>query len=113
MCIFCQIASHEVPTEFLFEDDEIMAFYDIKPSAAVHILVLPKKHIVSLTETNSLDVDLLGKLLYRAKLLAVQHGLVERGYKVVVNNGEWGGQIIPHLHLHLLGGENLQGKISV
>lgn len=112
MCIFCQIASHEVLKEFLFEDDEIMAFYDIKPSALVHILVLPKKHIVSLSEIEAKDTDLLGKLLYRAKLLATDHGLDEHGYKVVTNNGEWGGQIVPHLHFHLLGGEDLRGKIG-
>ena len=104
-CIFCRIASHEIPSKMLYEDDDIMAFYDIKPSASIHVLVLPKKHLVSVAEASDADQMLLGKLILRAKLLAEKLGIGQKGYKIVINTGKDGGQVIPHLHLHLLGGQ--------
>ncbi|MFA6993343.1 MAG: histidine triad nucleotide-binding protein [Patescibacteria group bacterium] len=111
MCVFCQIINKEIPSKLLFEDDEMVAFPDIKPSTAVHLLIVPKKHLASLAEVDDLDQELLGRLLYRAKELAAEQGIAEGGYKIVINTGKDGGQIVPHLHLHLLGGEPLKHPV--
>ncbi|MFH0912102.1 MAG: histidine triad nucleotide-binding protein [Patescibacteria group bacterium] len=103
-CVFCKIIRHEIPANVRFEDDEIIAFDDINPSAPIHVLVIPKVHIPSLTAVGEGDQMLLGKLVYRAKLLADQLNIAEPGYRVSINVGKWGGQIVPHLHLHILGG---------
>ena len=106
-CVFCKIVQNEISSKKVFEDTEIIAFHDIAPKAPVHVLVLPKQHVVSL---NDADEAMLGKLLTRVKLLARELGLAERGYKVINNCGKEGGQIVQHLHFHLLGGAPLQGK---
>jgi len=104
-CIYCRIASHEIPKKMLYEDEKIMAFYDINPSAKIHVLILPKKHLVSIAEATDSDQMLLGKLILQAKSLAEKLLISQKGYKLVINTGKDGGQIIPHLHLHLLGGQ--------
>jgi histidine triad (HIT) family protein len=101
-CIFCKIAKKEVSAEIVLESDKLMAFKDIKPSAPVHYLVVPKEHIQSIAHLEGNHKEVLAGLIYAAKDLAVQLGL--RGYKLVFNVGKEGGQIIDHLHLHLLGG---------
>lgn len=106
-CIFCKIVQNEIPSKKVFEDTEIIAFHDIAPKAPVHVLVLPKQHVLSLNEANEAT---LGKLLLRVKLLAKELGLSDRGYKVINNCGAEGGQVVPHLHFHLQGGASLQGK---
>lgn len=106
-CIFCRIGNHEVPTEFLYEDDQLMAFYDIKPSAPVHALIVPKRHIVSLANITTADQALLGVLIDRARQLAEQLNIAKSGYRVVINTGADGGQIVGHLHIHVLGGGKL------
>lgn len=83
----------------------MLAFRDISPKAPTHVLIIPKRHIESLRTTVADDAGLLGRLLYRAKLIAEQEGIDQSGYKVVINNGRHGGQVIEHLHLHVLGGE--------
>ena len=108
MCIFCQIAQKEIPADILYEDDEIVAFKDIHPAAPVHLLIIPKKHLASLAAATAEDQALLGQLLVRAKVLAAEQGIAGSGYKVVINCGEDGGQIVGHLHVHLLGGGRVE-----
>lgn len=101
-CLFCKIASGEVSSEIIYEDDELKAFTDIRPSAPVHILVIPKIHIESIAHLEENHNDIIAKLIYRAKQIAADRDLL--GYKLVFNVGREGGQVIDHLHLHLLGG---------
>lgn len=103
-CIFCNIARKEIPTTMITETDEIMVFKDIHPSAPIHLLVVPKRHIASVNELEERDKDLVGEMLLVAKEVAKSQGLDARGYKLVFNVGRGGGQVIDHLHLHLLGG---------
>lgn len=106
-CVFCKIAQGELPTELLLETDNLVAFRDLKPQAPTHILVIPKKHIASLDRARKEDRDLLGDLLLAVQELAQREKLAA-GYRVVLNIGSQGGQSVPHLHFHLLGGRSLQ-----
>lgn len=106
-CIFCKIVNKEVPTEFLQESKDAVIFKDIKPSAPVHYLVVSKKHIPSIKEVGHEDEALIGHLIHEAKIAADKLGL--SGYKLVFNVGRDGGQIIDHIHLHILGGWNKNG----
>jgi len=99
-----------MPAKVVYEDDELMAFNDINPKAETHVLVIPKKHISSLSEMEEADSVLFGKALYRIKLLADELG-VGNSFNVVVNNGKQAGQLIPHLHFHLLSGWKNKGII--
>jgi len=101
-CIFCSIAKKEIPAEFIFEDEKIIAFKDIKPSAPVHYLVVPREHIQSIAHLEGNHKEVLASIIYTAKDLAHKLGL--KGYKIVFNVGREGGQVVDHLHLHLLGG---------
>ena len=101
-CIFCKIINKEIPTDFIFEDEDTAAFDDIKPKAPVHILIVPKKHIISIRELEEKDKVLAGELIFRAKEIAAQKNL--KGYKLVFNVGREGGQLVDHIHLHLVGG---------
>jgi histidine triad (HIT) family protein len=111
-CIFCKIISGEIPGEMLHQDDEIVAFRDINPRAPIHILIVPRKHIAAMNEMADSDLPLLGKMAGVAKQLAKAEGISERGYRLVVNCGLEGGQSVPHLHMHLLGGRQLSGKMA-
>ena len=106
-CIFCKIARKEVPTEPVYEDHDLLAFDDIHPVAPVHVLIVPKEHMVNLNDAGKNDVPVLGKALRLAAKIADERGIAESGYRVVVNNGEQGGQVVPHLHFHLVGGRPL------
>lgn len=106
-CIFCKIVKGEIPSEKVYEDDEILAFKDIHPKAPVHILVIPKKHISSAMEIEEQDEALIGKMFTVIKKLAKEFGL-ENGYRIVNNCGSDGGQEVMHLHFHLLGGKKLK-----
>ena len=103
-CLFCAIAAKRQTSDMVFEDSELVVIRDINPKAPTHLLIVPKRHIVSLAETAPDDTALLGRLLFRAKLLAEQEGVDQSGYKVVINTGRHGGQVVDHLHIHLLGG---------
>jgi len=103
-CVFCQIAKKAMPAKIEYEDEEVIAFWDINPSAPVHLLIIPKEHISSLNEIKPENQQLLGKMILVAKRLAEQKKIEQDGYRLVVNTGPWAGQIIHHLHLHLLGG---------
>lgn len=107
-CLFCRILSGEIPSEKVYEDELVTAFKDIDPQAPVHLLVIPNRHIPSLADMSSDEKDLFGHLLFAFKEIAASMGLAERGYRLVVNCGEEGGQTVPHVHFHLLGGRQLQ-----
>lgn len=106
-CLFCQIARHELPTTAVFENERIIAFRDIHPDAPTHIQLIPKEHITSLAETTAKDQDLLGELLVTAASIAREQGIAESGYRCVINTKEHGGQLVPHLHIHIMGGRQM------
>ncbi len=101
-CIFCKIINREMPSKIVYEDDLVLAFDDIKPAAPVHVLIVPKTHVDSVDEVPAQD-PVVAVLVNRATHIAKQLGLRE-GYRLVINNGDNGGQTVYHLHLHLLGG---------
>ena len=111
-CIFCKIVRNEIPSKKVYEDNEILAFRDINPVTPVHILVIPKKHISSLLELNKEDELLVGKIYSVIKKIAQDEKIADKGFRVVVNCGEDGGQEVPHLHFHILGGKKLGLKIG-
>lgn len=102
-CLFCKIVRGELPARKLHEDEYSVAFADIDPKAPVHLLVVPRRHVASLSEATAEDRELLGRLLLTAKDLAAKQNL-GKGYRITINTGEEGGQTVDHLHLHLLGG---------
>lgn len=104
--IFQRIIDREIPAEILREDERALAFRDISPQAPVHVLIVPKKLIPALSDADDEDAALLGHLLVMAKSLATQLGL-QNGYRIVINNGNDGGQSVDHLHVHLLGGRSM------
>jgi histidine triad (HIT) family protein len=106
-CLFCKIIKGEIPSKKLYEDDDIIAFYDIDPKAPVHFLVIPKKHIENIMEAGKEDERLLGVLLARAASLAQETGCEDRGGRFVINCKEDGAQSVNHLHVHVLGGRAL------
>ncbi len=106
-CIFCRIAAGEIPSDKVYEDNDILAFRDINPKAPVHILVIPKQHLVSLNDVASPDEALLGRMMVVLRDLAADQGVSETGYRVLSNCGPDGGQEVDHLHFHLLGGRKL------
>jgi histidine triad (HIT) family protein len=105
-CLFCRIVSGEIPSNKVYEDDQVYAFYDVAPQAPVHFLVVPKKHIASLSEATEEDQALLGHILLVIKDIAAELGL-DDGYRVVANTGSDGGQTVMHLHFHVLGKRSL------
>jgi histidine triad (HIT) family protein len=105
MCIFCDIVKHKQKADIEYEDGEFMAFKDINPSAPIHILVVPKTHIDSIKSIDKEHQQLVGKIIILAKNIAQEKKL--KGYKLIFNVGREGGQIIDHLHLHLLGSNNI------
>jgi len=109
-CLFCKISTNKINSQKKFENDEIIAFDDINPKAPVHILIIPKKHINSVAELSDVDQKLAGKLILTARDLAKTAGLEENGYRLVFNTKTHAGQIVDHIHLHLLGGKQL-GKM--
>ena len=112
-CLFCKIAAKQIPSSVVYEDDELMAFKDIHPAAPVHLLVIPKIHVPTLSECDASHTALLGKMLALAPRLAAEHGCAVSydadgvpagGYKTLINTGPDGGQEVYHLHLHMYGG---------
>lgn len=101
-CIFCKIASKDIPAKIVYEDEEILVFHDLEPQAPVHVLMISKKHIPSLDEVREEDQNLMGYMLLKIKDIAKILGLV-KGYRVVVNCGEDGLQTVQHIHFHILG----------
>jgi histidine triad (HIT) family protein len=111
-CIFCKIVAGEIPSDIVYRDEEIIAFRDINPLAPVHVLIIPREHIAYLSDLSEAQSGLVGRMVNIANELAKKEGISESGYRVVINCGEGGGQLIPHLHLHLLGGRKLSDGLG-
>jgi histidine triad (HIT) family protein len=112
-CLFCKIAAKQIPSSIVYEDDDLLAFKDIHPAAPVHLLIIPKLHVATLSECNESHAPLLGKMLSLVPKLAADHGCAVSydadgtpggGYKTLVNSGPDGGQEVYHLHMHMIGG---------
>ena len=108
MCIFCEIASYRRPARLIVDEPDVIAFHDINPQAPTHILVVPREHIASLASPAAEDMALLGKLMLTARMVACQAGLVEDGYRVVINTGAGACQSVFHMHMHVLGGRRMK-----
>ena len=108
MCLFCEIANHKQKADIVYENEKIIVFKDINPKAPVHFLLAPKKHIDSVNELKEEDRDLISDMIFLAKKIASEKGISKKGYRLVFNVGRGGGQLIDHIHLHLMGG----GKIN-
>ena len=106
-CIFCKIIAGDIPSKKIYEDEEILAFNDVNPQAPIHFLLIPKKHIKSIMDTEPNDTDLLGRMLAKAQELAKELGCKEMGARFVINAKRHGGQTVDHLHIHILGGRYL------
>ncbi|WP_391572494.1 histidine triad nucleotide-binding protein [Cohnella sp.] len=111
-CLFCKIVEGTIPSRKVYEDDLVCAFHDIQPQAPVHLLVIPKKHIATMNDCEPEDQALLGYLLLSAKKIAQEAGLEKSGYRLVNNCGRDSGQLVFHIHWHILGGETL-GPLNV
>ena len=111
-CIFCRIVAGEVPSDIVYQDEDFLAFRDVSPQASTHLLIIPKIHITSSAELTEEQRELAGRLIIIAKNLAVKEGIDKRGYRLVMNCGTDGGQAVPHLHLHLIGGRRLDGRLG-
>jgi histidine triad (HIT) family protein len=103
-CIFCKISDRKIPSKVVYEDQHVFAFEDVNPQAPVHILVVPKKHLPDIQSMVEADRELVGHLFLAAAKIAADKGLVEKGYRTVINNGAGAGQTVFHLHLHILSG---------
>jgi len=103
-CVFCKIVGGEIPAKKVYEDEQVLAFHDIKPQAPLHLLIIPKKHIPSIMEATAEDAALLGQLLFKAQEIAQNNGCAEKGARFVINCKSNGGQTVDHIHCHVLGG---------
>lgn len=111
-CIFCKILAGDIPGDIVFRDEDVLAFRDIKPVAPTHILVIPTKHIVTIQDIPDDSFSLIAKMMKVASDLAVKEGITKDGYRLVINSGEHGAQIVQHLHLHLIGGRQLSQNLG-
>ena len=107
-CLFCKIIAGEIPSNKVYEDDKVIAFHDISPAAPCHILVIPRKHVVSVSDVAAGETELLGHLLATANQIAAELGIDQDGFRYVINTGDMGGQSVFHLHLHILGGRQME-----
>jgi histidine triad (HIT) family protein len=110
-CIFCKIANGEIKSNLVYQDETAVAFPDINPKAPVHLLIIPRKHIEYIADLTVDEEKLMGHLVSIANKLAQQEGVSESGYRLVINCGLQGGQVVPHIHIHLLGGRQM-GKLG-
>ncbi len=108
-CLFCKIGRHELDNDFVYEDDDVFVIHDIHPKAKVHVLAIPKQHLVNFNDVSNDNREIIGKLGVAIAKVTKDLGIAESGYKVVTNNGKHGGQAVPHLHMHVLGGESVKG----
>lgn len=107
-CLFCKMVAGEIKPSVVYEDDAVLAFRDINPQAPTHVLVIPKRHISTINDLKSEDADLVGRLYLGAKKVAEQDGIAADGYRTVMNCNAAAGQTVFHIHLHVLGGRNMQ-----
>ena len=106
-CLFCKIASHEIPADITFEDDQVVAFKDTNAQAPVHMLIIPRKHINTINDMGDEDHSLIGYMVSTAQKLAEENDISAPGYRLIMNCNQQGGQTVFHIHLHLLGGRQL------
>lgn len=106
-CIFCKIAAGEIPTNKVYDDGEVLAFPDINPAAPVHLLIIPRRHIATLNDLNQADAAVIGRLYLAGRQLATEFGVADSGYRTVINCNRDAGQIVFHVHMHLLAGREL------
>lgn len=106
-CLFCKIRDNEIPGDIVYENDDVLAFNDVNPHAPVHILIIPRKHISTINDLHDGDELVMGKLFSAAKLIAKQKGVSDDGFRLVVNCNEDAGQMVFHIHMHLLAGRTL------
>jgi histidine triad (HIT) family protein len=106
-CLFCQIVERKVPARIVLKEDDVVAFHDIDPKAPTHILVVPRRHIASITDLAGADDALIGRLVRKARDIARDNGLADRGFRLVFNAGDDAGYSVHHIHLHLVGGRQL------
>ena len=111
-CVFCQIVAGKIPSGILYQDEEVIAIRDINPVAPAHLLIISKKHIPSLAHLPEAETPLIGHMAKIANRLAREEGISESGYRLVINCGNQGGQAVPHLHMHLLGGRKLSVEMG-
>ena len=111
-CIFCSIVAGKIPVDIIYQDEEVIAFRDIKPQSPVHLLVIPREHFPSLVQITEKEEPLIGHMVTVANRLARDEGISEAGYRLVINCGRQGGQLVPHLHLHIMGGRQLSGQLG-
>ena len=109
--VFCKILNKELPAQIVAESEDWIAINDIHPQAPVHVLIIAKKHFTNLASFGASDTELVGKLILAANEIAGKLGLEERGFRLIINQGEDSGQLVPHFHVHLLGGKRLGAKI--
>ena len=107
-CIFCRIISGEIPSKIVYQDEDVVAFPDINPVTPVHLLIITRKHIPSLAAMADSDTPLVGKMVKAANKIAREQGISETGYRLTINSGADAGQVVPHLHMHFMGGRNLR-----
>lgn len=106
-CIFCRIAAGEIPTNKVLENDHVVAFHDLSPQAPVHVLVIPRRHIVNVGSAEAADAEALAQVLFASREVAEKSGIAESGFRVVLNTNADAGQSVDHLHAHVLGGRHL------
>ena len=107
-CLFCKIVGRELDSDIVYEDDHVLAFRDISPQAPTHILVVPKRHVSTVNDLGDGDAELVGRMVLRARALAAEEGIAEKGYRLVMNCNAEGGQTVYHIHLHLMGGRSMR-----
>lgn len=110
-CVFCKIINKDIPADIILEQENLLAFKDRSPIAPVHVLIIPKKHIATVNDLQSEDAQLVGEMILAGKKIASDLSISEKGYKLLFRVGEWGGQEVPHIHLHLIGGARLYEDI--
>ncbi len=111
-CIFCRIVAGEIPAGIVYQDRQLLAFRDINPQAPTHILIIPKSHVASLADITAKHQALMGRIILLAKDLAGKEGISGKGYRLSVSTGADGGQLVPHVHFHLLGGRKLSDMLG-
>jgi histidine triad (HIT) family protein len=111
-CIFCGIIKGDIPSSKVYEDDKVLAFHDISPAAPVHVIVVPKRHIPTLMDVAAADMEDLNAMMTAAQQIARIKGIEQRGFRTVINCNKDGGQIVFHLHMHVLGGKKLEEKLG-
>ena len=111
-CVFCRIVAGDIPADIVYQDKELLAFRDINPQAPTHILIIPKAHIPSLNDITAKHQALMGRVVLLARDLAKKEGISDKGYRLAVSTGADAGQLVPHVHFHLLGGRKLSDMLG-